>query len=81
MRRTVRELLEELDTFGNKDTADLVARGVGLARRAGFVTSYRIGPPSPPRLAFRRRSRLKLAWRHELTDAGRAALAEEHARQ
>jgi hypothetical protein len=76
----VRELLEKLENFGNKDTTTLSAPGVREARRLGFVTSRRVGPPALFKRPVRARKRSdyrKLAWRHELTDAGRAALARE----
>ncbi len=80
MRKSVRDLLDEIDAFGNKDTGDLLSGGVGLARRAGFVTSRRIGAPitTPRRLARRQGLFVKLAWRHELTEFGRAAIRAEH---
>jgi hypothetical protein len=78
MRRATRHLLERLSR-GAIESVSFGEPGLRDARRAGYVVSIRAGAGFArlaPGAHNRRRDFRKLAWRHRLTDTGRAALAE-----
>lgn len=77
MRAAVLTLLDRLAAGGIPDSPSLDVPGLKGALRLGYVASRRIGPPTALyRTTHGRRTRdfSGLAWRHELTARGRAAV-------